>query len=68
MEDITPEEFKKRLIKAMTENASLSIRDIAHAVGTSFPVVGRWISGANAPAPGMRKIIIKDIEELKKPV
>lgn len=57
VKEIDEEEFRERLL-VLVDKA------IAVQLGVSYPTVQRWREGKTAPHPGMRAIILDDLERL----
>ena len=64
-EDIDKETFRKLFCEA-AERLNLTDVQISEHFSASIPTAKRWRSGASAPMPGVRKIIIEAINALEK--
>lgn len=61
---MTIQEFQSQLAKLM-EQYGLTVKDVAHVAGCSFPTVERWLRGVSSPASStLRAAILADVKEL----
>lgn len=57
IKEISEAEFRERLL-------TLIDKAVAVQLGVSYPTVQRWREGKTAPHPGMRALILDDLERL----
>lgn len=54
----------QKIIATVLDGKFLTVKDLAHRLGASFPAIRRWSEGKSSPHPIMRKHIFKAIKDL----
>ena len=52
----------QKIIFAVLDGKFYTVRDLAHAFGTSLPTIKRWRDGENAPHPALRRAVLNYIK------